>query len=73
MPTDPMRECPINGCTRHPKPNQLMCWPHWRRVPKSLNRAIFQTYEHGPRDLYLANRAEAIRIVNEKEAGTYVE
>lgn len=21
-----------------------MCWAHWRRVPKALNRAVFDTY-----------------------------
>jgi hypothetical protein len=36
--------CPIKGCTAHAKPNQLMCWPHWRRVPKALNHAVFDTF-----------------------------
>ena len=39
------KPCPIKGCTAHAKRNQLMCWPHWRRVPKPLNRAVFETYE----------------------------
>jgi hypothetical protein len=63
-----MAECPIDGCARGRKPNQMMCWPHWRRVPRPLNKAIFETYANGPREEYLANRSEAIRIVNEKEA-----
>lgn len=37
--------CAIPGCTRPAKPQQLMCWPHWRRVPKALNHAVFETYE----------------------------
>lgn len=45
-----------------------MCWPHWQRVPKALNRAIFDTYARGPRDAYDANVAEAIRVIQEKEA-----
>lgn len=45
-----------------------MCWPHWRRVPKALNRAIFSTYANGPRTSYEANVAEAIRVIQEKEA-----
>ncbi len=46
-----------------------MCWPHWRRVPKALNRAIFDTYNSGGlKTEYLANVAEAVRIVQEKEA-----
>ncbi len=36
--------CPVSGCTRHAKPGQLMCLPHWRRVPKALNRAVFDTF-----------------------------
>ena len=45
-----------------------MCWPHWCRVPKVLNRAIFETYASGPGDAYEANVAEAIRVIQEKEA-----
>ncbi len=45
-----------------------MCWPHWRRVPRALNRAIFDTYERGPRRSYEANVAEAIRVIQDKEA-----
>jgi hypothetical protein len=38
-------------------------------VPHVLNRAIFQSWNNGrPTSDYMANRAEAIRIVNEKEA-----
>jgi hypothetical protein len=60
--------CAIPGCERPAKDRQLMCWPHWRRVPKHLNRAIFETYAGGPVADYRANVAEAIRIVSEKEA-----
>jgi hypothetical protein len=45
-----------------------MCWPHWRRVPKPLNRAIFDTYANGPREAYDANVIEAVRVIQEKEA-----
>lgn len=61
--------CPINHCARPAKDGQLMCWPHWRRVPKALNRAVFETYRnfrHDP-EAYRQARDEAIRIVNEKE------
>lgn len=60
--------CPINNCTTPAKDGQLMCWPHWRRVPKPLNKAIFETYRSRDWTAYRANRDEAIRIVNEKEA-----
>lgn len=44
-----------------------MCWPHWRRVPKALNRAIFETYASGPRVSYRENVAEAVRVIQQKE------
>lgn len=60
--------CAIPGCEAGAKPNQLMCWPHWRRVPKALNRAIFDTYRTGPISAYRSNVAEAVRVIQEKEA-----
>ena len=62
--------CPIKGCTRHAKPNQLMCWPHWRRVPKALNHAVFDTYRNIRNDpeAYREARAAAIEAVETKEA-----
>lgn len=75
------KPCPVKGCTAHAKPGQLMCWPHWRRVPKALNRAVFDTWrdasgrELGGEALIEANaryrqaRDAAIAAVNAKEAG----
>ncbi len=62
--------CPVKGCTRHAKPQQLMCWPHWRRVPKALNHAVFDTYRNLSRDpaAYRQARDAAIAAVEEKEA-----
>lgn len=62
--------CAIPGCKAPTKPYQLMCWPHWRRVPKALNRAIFDTYANGPINAYRANVAEAVRVIQEKEAAS---
>lgn len=66
--------CPVKGCTAHAKPNQLMCWPHWRRVPKPLNHAVFDTYRDlnragrpEDRDAYLQARGAAIAAVEAKE------
>lgn len=62
--------CPVAGCTAHAKPRQLMCWPHWRRVPKALNRAVFDTFanlRHDPA-AYRQARDAAIDAVNTKEA-----
>lgn len=61
--------CALPDCERPAKDGQLMCWPHWRRVPKALNRAIFDTYARGPAEAYRDNVAEAIRAVQDKECG----
>jgi len=59
--------CRIPGCPRQAKDGQLMCWPHWRRVPRALNRAIFETWADGPADAYRANVREAVRVIQAKE------
>lgn len=60
--------CRIPRCSRPAKDGQLMCWPHWRRVPKALNRAIFETYRYGPATAYQENVEEAVRVIEAKEA-----
>lgn len=62
--------CPVRGCIAHAKPRQLMCWPHWRRVPKALNRAVFDTFANlrGDPAAYRQARDAAIAAVEEKEA-----
>lgn len=59
--------CAIPTCPRPAKDQQLMCWPHWRRVPRALNKAIFETYRGGMGADYRANVAEAVRVIQEKE------
>ena len=67
--------CPVAGCTRIAKPNQLMCWPHWRRVPKALNHAVFETYRNLRNDpqSYREARDAAIAAVEAKEAAERAE
>jgi hypothetical protein len=36
--------CPVANCTTGAKPGRLMCWPHWRRVPKLLRNAVWDTF-----------------------------
>lgn len=60
--------CRVPDCLKPAKDGQLMCWPHWRRVPRALNRAIFDTYRNGPRSAYLDNVGEAVRVIQAKEA-----
>lgn len=59
--------CAIPDCPTPAKDGQLMCLAHWRRVPRALNRAIFATVNDRDRTAYLANVAEAVRIIQEKE------
>lgn len=60
--------CRIPGCEKPAKDGQLMCWPHWRRIPRALNRAIFETVNDADRSAYYSNVVEAVRIIQEKEA-----
>lgn len=63
------KPCAIPTCTAPAKDHQLMCWPHWRRVPKALNHAVFDTYRNMRRDpsAYRQARDAAIDAVVEKE------
>lgn len=50
-----------------------MCWPHWKRVPKALNYAVFDTYRRMGRSVeaaqaYRQARDAAIEAVVAKEA-----
>lgn len=66
----PGNPCPVKDCARHAKEGQLMCWPHWRRVPRALNRAVFETFANLSRDpaAYRQARDAAIAAVEAKEA-----
>jgi hypothetical protein len=46
-----------------------MCWPHWRRVPRHLNHAVFDTYRNLRQDpwAYRQARDAAIGAVVAKE------
>jgi len=65
-----VKDCAIPGCTRPAKDHQLMCWPHWCRVPKVLNRAIFAAARNLRSDpaAYRKVRDEGIAAVVAKEA-----
>lgn len=63
-----MSACAIPGCGRLAKDSQLMCWPHWCRVPKAVNRAIFATYAAGKGADYDQHVADAVAAVVAKEA-----
>lgn len=43
-----MHACPVTGCPAAPLPRAiLMCPPHWRMVPKKLQRAVYAAYAGG--------------------------
>lgn len=67
-------ECPIEGCDAGRATNQLMCKPHWYKVPKELRDKVWRTARRMWSDLpggdeeWTEARDEAIRAVEEKEA-----
>lgn len=59
--------CPVAACTIKAPDDVFMCARHWRMVPKPLQAAIYEDFRRvGARG---ENHREAIRIVNETEAG----
>jgi hypothetical protein len=63
--------CAIPDCPTPAKDGQLMCWSHWRRVPRALNHAVFDTYRNYRQDpwAYREARDAAISAVVAKERG----
>lgn len=59
--------CKVASCTRPAKDGQLMCWPHWRGLPRALKDAIFATFRQRQWKEYEANVQEAVRLIDEKE------
>lgn len=42
--------CHARGCTVSVKPELLMCFSHWRLVPKTVQRAVWRHYRAGQCD-----------------------
>jgi hypothetical protein len=42
--------CHARGCATPVKPEMLMCFAHWRRVPKKIQRAVWAAYRPGQCD-----------------------
>lgn len=61
--------CAIPNCSRPAKDGQLMCWPHWRRVPRHINHMVFDTWRNyrGDPTAYRQARDAAIQAVVAKE------
>jgi hypothetical protein len=65
--------CHAEGCDAEVPPRMLMCGAHWRKVPRALQDAIWDTYVPGqevrkdPTDSYLDAAHAAIEAVAKKE------
>ena len=42
--------CHAEGCSVNCRPEYLMCYPHWKRVPKPLQAAVYRHYRAGQCD-----------------------
>lgn len=66
-------KCHATGCEKEVPPRMLMCAAHWRMVPKTIQRRVWNTYVEGqeirkdPTSAYLNAMAQAIRFVEVKE------
>ncbi len=68
--------CHATKCTVEVPPAMLMCYKHWRRVPKNLQARVWDTYIPGqeitkdPSNEYLEAAQAAIEAVAKKEGVT---
>lgn len=51
--------CPVPRCKHSAPRGKLMCAPHWRRVPKALQQAVWSTWGAVCGDLNNGDKAEA--------------
>lgn len=49
-PAERPHTCHARGCGVPVKPELLMCGPHWRRVPRPIQRAVWAGYRPGQCD-----------------------
>ncbi len=70
-----VHHCHAVGCGKRVPPRLLMCAPHWRMVPKPIQREVWNAYVVGqeitktptPAYLDVMDRAiEAVRIAEER-------
>jgi hypothetical protein len=45
-----VHHCHALGCTEPTKPELLMCYRHWKMVPRDLQRAVWRNYREGQCD-----------------------
>ena len=65
--------CHATGCTTHCKPEWLMCYRHWKMVPRTLQQAVWAAYRPGqcddmrPSPEWFVAADAAIKAVFERE------
>jgi hypothetical protein len=65
--------CHAYGCDAVVPPENFMCYPHWRRVPKHMQKRIWATYRPGQCDdknitpAYGRAAKDAIKVIAQKE------
>lgn len=50
MLTDPVHECPVDGCHAEIEAHRVMCIPHWRLVPPKLSLELIRARDHYHRE-----------------------
>jgi len=69
MSTTNRHQCPAAGCTTMLPMDRMFCWPHWRRVPRPLQRDVWRLWNNGHvEDGYWDVRQAAIDAVNGRVA-----
>jgi hypothetical protein len=61
--------CPISSCTTDVEYGKLLCVPHWRMVPRPLQKALYRTWRGRYGSLSLAHTTAmqlCIRAVESK-------
>lgn len=62
-------KCPVDGCEAKVPHEILMCYPHWKQVPKDLQYHVNKTWRSGDAAKYLEARAASVAAVNQKLKG----
>ncbi len=54
--------CAVPNCERDAKTGQLMCLAHWRRLPKPIRDAVWETWAEVKRNPHAYREARAAAI-----------
>jgi len=56
--------CYAQGCTTLIHPRQLMCFQHWRKVPKPLQKEVWKYYRQGQEEDKMLSKEHLIAARN---------